>query len=183
MAYFKRALVIAICALLYYWCFYLNKFIFDELEFSFGVNWIFIPSGLQLVMVLVAIEEAAIGIALAACLIGFDNYQLNSLVETLITAIIAGGSPLLARKICLDFLGVDKELFKLNPKSIFFMSIVFALLSSTLHQLWYSYNGVTQQFAQSLAVMAIGDFLGTALLLSVISSASKLMHRLTSPRS
>jgi len=62
------------------------------------------------------------------------------------------------------------------------MSIVFALLSSTLHQLWYSYNGVTQQFAQSLAVMAIGDFLGTALLLSVISSASKLIHRLTSPR-
>jgi hypothetical protein len=183
MAYSKRAFVVTICALLYYWCFYLNKFIFDDLEFSFGVNWVFIPSGLQLVLVLIAIEEAAIGIAFAACLIGLENYQLNSLVETFITAIIAGVSPLLARKICLDFLGVDKELFKLNPKSIFFMSIVFALLSSTLHQLWYSYNSVTQQFAQSLAVMAVGDFLGTALFLTAISSASKLMHRLTTPRS
>ena len=181
MATYKRLLLIASCAFFYYWCFYLNKFIFDEYEFSFGVNWIFIPSGLQLVMVLIAIEDAAIGIGLASLLIGLDNYQLESLTRTLVTAVISGGSPLLARKICLDFLGIDNELFKLTPKSILVMSIVFSVLSATLHQIWFSYNGVTQQFAQSLFVMAIGDLFGTALVLTLISTASKFIQKPPAP--
>ena len=181
MAIYKRLLLIASCAFFYYWFFYLNKFIFDEYEFSFGVNWIFIPSGLQLVMVLIAIEDAAIGIGLASLLIGLDNYQLESLTRTLVTAVISGGSPLLARKICLDFLGVDKELFKLTPKSILVMSIVFSVLSATLHQIWFSYNSVTQQFAHSLFVMAIGNLFGTALVLTLISTASKFIQKPPAP--
>lgn len=169
----KRLLLIAICALVYYWCFYLNKFIFDEYEFSFGVNWVFIPSGLQLVMVLIAIEDAAIGIALASCVIGFEHYQMDSMIRTLVTGIIAGSSPLLARKICFDFLGIDKNLRHISSKSILMMSIIFSIISASLHQIWFFYNGATDKFIHSLAVMALGDFLGTALVLTLISICTK----------
>lgn len=182
MVVLKRLAITFICALVYYWCFYLNKFIFDSYEFSFGVNWVFIPSGLKLVMVLVALEEAAIGIAIASCLIGFENYYLDSMIRTLITGVISGGSPLLAKKVCLHYLGIDRDLLKITFKSILIMSVIFSLISATLHQLWFFYNGVTDQFIHSLAVMAIGDLLGTLIVLSFISCASAVKKRFFNPR-
>jgi hypothetical protein len=77
---------------------------------------IFIPSGVQLLIVLVAILDGAIAIALASFIIGLESYYLDSVVPTFITGLISGGSPLLARKICLDFSGVDRELTKITPQ-------------------------------------------------------------------
>jgi hypothetical protein len=91
------------CACFYYVAFTFNRFIFDEYAFSFGVHWIFIPSGLQLVLVLTAVVEAALGIAIASWLIGFQYYYLESDLNTIITGIITGASPLLARKISFDW--------------------------------------------------------------------------------
>ena len=48
------------------------------------------------------------------------------------------------------------------------MSVVFALISATLHQLWFFYNGKTDAFLQSTLVMAIGNLLGTALVLTIL---------------
>ena len=164
----KRIALVLVCAVFYYLVFYLNKFLFDTYEFSYGVNWVFIPSGVQLLIVLIAILDGAIAIALASFIIGLESYYLDSVVPTFITGLISGGSPLLARKICLDFLGVDKELTKITPKSILQMSVVFALISATLHQLWFFYNGKTDAFLQSTFVMAIGNLLGTALVLTIL---------------
>ena len=164
----KRIALVLVCAVFYYLVFYLNKLLFDTYEFSYGVNWVFIPSGVQLLIVLVAILDGAIAIALASFIIGLESYYLDSVVPTVITGLISGGSPLLARKICLDFLGVDKELTKITPKSILQMSVVFSLISATLHQLWFFYNGKTDAFLQSTLVMAIGNLLGTALVLTIL---------------
>lgn len=164
----KRIALVLACALAYYLVFYFNKMLFDAYEFSYGVNWIFIPSGFQLLLVLVAILDGAMGVALASIFIGFENYYLDSAVRTIITGLISGGSPLLARKICLDFLNVDKELVKLTPKSILQMSIVFAFISATLHQLWFFYNGKSDAFLENLVVMAIGNLMGTALVLTTL---------------
>ena len=60
----KRIALVLVCAVFYYLVFYLNKLLFDTYEFSYGVNWVFIPSGVQLLIVLVAILDGAIAIAL-----------------------------------------------------------------------------------------------------------------------
>jgi hypothetical protein len=176
MTYLKKLVLISGCALTYYISFYLNTLFFEHLEYSFGVNWVFIPSGMRFVLVLIAIEDAAIGIAIASWLIGFELYQLESMFRTTITALISGGSPLLARKICIDLMGIDKELIHINPKSIFLMSVVFAILSATIHQIWFFYNGATFNFIPSLLVMALGDFLGTALVLTIIGLLTKIVQ-------
>ena len=164
----KRIALVLACALFYYVIFHLNKLLFDTFEFSYGVNWVFIPSGFQLLIVLIAALDGAIGVALASLLIGFEFYFLDSFIRTLITALISGGSPLLARKICFDFLGIDKELTKLTSKAILQMSVVFGLISATLHQLWYFYNDKSDAFIQSLLVMTLGNLLGTALVLTTL---------------
>ena len=164
----KRTALVLACAIFYYSVFYFNKLLFDTYEFSYGVNWIFIPSGFQLLLVLTAIVDGAIGIALASFIIGLESYYLDSVTRTLITGLISGGSPLLARKICFDFLNIDRELIKITPKAILQMSVVFALISATLHQLWFFFNGKSDAFIQSLLVMALGNLLGTALVLTTI---------------
>jgi len=165
----KKITLVLASALIYYLIFNLNKLFFDIYEFSYGVNWIFIPSGVQLVLVLIAVGEGALGIVLASFIIGLENYYLESVIRTFITALISGLSPLLSRKICFDFLGIEKELINITPKAILQMSLVFAAVSASIHQIWFFYNGKSDAFIQSLLVMAVGNLLGTALVLTAIS--------------
>ena len=93
----KKITLVLTSALIYFLIFNLNKILFDTYEFSYGVNWIFIPSGFQLVLVLVAVGEGALGIVLASFIIGLENYYLDSVIRTFITALISGLAPLLSR--------------------------------------------------------------------------------------
>lgn len=146
-----------------------------------GCLRIFVPSGLQLVLVLTAVEDAAIGIMLASWLIGFQYYYLDSDFNTVITGIITGSSPLIARKISFDFLHIEDDLKNLTFKSILQMSMIFALLSATLHQLWYFYNQVSDKFIDNLLVMIIGNLTGTVVVLVFIKLAASLLKRHNSP--
>ena len=168
MTILRSSILVLASALVYYLIFSINRFVFQSLEFSFGVNWIFIPSGVQLLLVLIAVWQGALGIVLASFIIGLENYYLDSVVSTFVTALISGFSPLLARKICFDFLGIEKDLLNITRKSILQMSFVFAFISASLHQIWFFYNEKSEAFTQSLFVMFVGNLLGTILVLGTI---------------
>ncbi len=177
MQLFRRILTVLACALFYYLAFSLNKFIFDKYDFSFGVDWVFVPSGLQLVLVLTAVEDAALGITIASWLIGFLYYPLESDIRTMITGVITGISPLLARNFSFNYLKIEADLRNLSFQAIVQMSFIFSFLSAALHQLWFYYNGVSDKFISSLLVMAIGNVLGTLVVLSVIKLAIAAVKR------
>ena len=177
----KQIFTVLVCAVAYYVVFYFNKFIFNEYVFSFGVNWVFIPSGLQLVLVLTAVESAALGIVLASWIIGYTDYFVGSLIFTFITGLITGASPLISRKISFDFLHIEEDLRNLTFKGIVRISMIFALISATLHQLWFFYNDVSDRFIHNTVVMAIGNLLGTIVILSFIKVTSETFMRNSSP--
>ena len=102
---------------------------------------------------------------------------MESDLNTIITGIITGASPLLARKISFDFLHIEDDLKNLTFKSILLMSVIFALLSATLHQLWFFYNHVSDQFINNLLVMIIGNLTGTVMILFIIKIAASLLKR------
>jgi len=168
MTILRSSILVLASALAYYLIFSINRFVFQSFEFSFGVNWVFVPSGVQLLIVLIAVWQGALGVVLASFIIGLENYYLDSVFRTFITALISGFSPLLARKICADFLGIEKDLLNTTRKSILQMSFVFAILSASLHQIWFFYNEKSEAFTQSLFVMAVGNLLGTILVLGTI---------------
>jgi hypothetical protein len=161
----------------YYLTFSVNQQFFNAYEFSFGVNWIYIPSGVQLLLVLVSGVYGAIGIFIASFIIGLKDYYLDSVFLTLITAFISGGSPLLARKICFDFLGVDKNLRNITFKLIVQMSLIFGLISASLHQLWFFYNSRSDDFLNNLLVMFSGDIAGTMLVFLIVSFLNIIVFR------
>jgi hypothetical protein len=177
MKFIKTVLLTLASALVYYLIFSINRFVFESFEFSFGVNWVFIPSGVQLLLVLIAVWQGALGIVLASFIIGLENYYLDSVIRTFTTALISGFSPLLARKICLDFLGIEKDLLNITRKSIVQMSFVFAILSASLHQIWFFYNGKSESFTHNLFVMAAGNLIGTTLVLFSLSIVSLMVKK------
>ena len=129
------------------------------------MNWVFLPSGLRLAFILVFVEWGAVGIATASLLLSYLSQSDGSLVTSLGTGAISGFAPLLARKVCIDFLKLDADLRDLSAATLLKTSAVFAIFSALLHQLWYTRLGQTTNFIDSTVAMAVGDFLGTAIVL------------------
>jgi len=167
-------------AVAYFFAFKLNFVLFDSLEFSHGVNWIFLPSGLRMLLVLVLLSSGSVGIALATLLLNYMNGSADQHVFNIVTALISGFAPLIARQICVDYLKVGESLNNLTSKSLLQISVVFALISSVLHQVWFFWNGETTDFIASSLVMGLGDWLGTVLVLATASVFIRMYRALIS---
>ena len=174
----KTALAIG-CAVAYFYAFKLNFLLFESLKFSEGVNWVFIPSGLRMLLVLVLLQTGSLGIATASCFINYMMGNSDQHLFNVVTAIISGFAPLVARQICLELFNVHTSLNNLNSKALFQLSVVFSLISALLHQVWFYWNGLTEDFVASSLVMAVGDWVGTVL---VLATASLLLKVKTAPK-
>ena len=152
-------------AIAYYLMFLLNNAVFAGLGYSEGVSWVYLPSGLRLAFVLVFVEWGAVGIALASMFISYQ-YQFNGDLLTILGAgTISGFAPWLARLVCIDKFKLDMNLSNLSVTTLLKVSVLFAVLSPVMHQLWYVWRGQTANFIASTSVMALGDLVGTVLML------------------
>ena len=157
-----------------YWGFFkLNESVFNDLLFSTGVNWIFLPAGLRLLLTLLFAEEGAIGITIASIAIGINHYFTNDVLTAVISGAISGIAPYVARLIVLNKLRLKSDLTNLSLGNLFLCILIFAVISPLMHQLWFYYAGYTQNFLTSLSVMTLGDFIGS---LIVIYSAKLLIN-------
>ncbi|MFM2239557.1 MAG: hypothetical protein RJA69_931 [Pseudomonadota bacterium] len=163
--YVSALLTVAACGAAYAWLFLLNHLLFEHLEFVRGVNWVFLPSGLRMTLVLIFVEWGALGIAGASMAIAYFGFGMSAL-DALVTGGISGLAPWLARRLCMHGLGMDPDIQHLHPKQLIQLSLIFSITSPVLHQLWYSWNGWSTHFAQDTLVMIVGDLLGTLIVLS-----------------
>jgi hypothetical protein len=152
------------CALAYALFFFFNHLLFDRLEFTRGVNWVFLPSGLRLALVLVFLGTGSMGIALASCAINWFYYN-DHLLGSVVVGIISGYAPWLARRFSIEWLGMDPDIRRLTPMQLLQIAIIFATCSAVLHQLWFAWNTPAMDFIENTAVMVMGDLLGTLIML------------------
>lgn len=142
--------------------------LFGSLNFSHRVDWIFLPSGLRLAFVLLFLADGAIGIALASTLITYLFYFDGSYTSMLLNGSMAGIAPYLARQVAIHHLQLDENLKNLKAIGILKISVLFAFISALVHQLWYFWNGKTDDFIASALVMMVGDLSGTLIVLFVL---------------
>ena len=161
----QRLAIIAITSISYYLLYRLNMTLFGSLHFSHRVDWIFLPSGLRLAFVLLFLTDGAIGIALASTFITYLLYFDSSYVSMLLNGSIAGLAPYLARQMAIQYWQLDPNLRNLKTIGILKISVLFAFISALIHQLWYFWNGKTDDFIASASVMMVGDLLGTLIVL------------------
>jgi hypothetical protein len=177
MASSKNLLIITACALTYFLAFQLNTYLFSAFEYTQEVNWVFLPGGLRLILILLFVEWGAIGIGIASIAICYLNQIEINMITIIGTGFMSGFAPWLARLICIDRLKLDVNLKNLTPATLLKISAVFALLSPVLHQLWFTWRNQTADFVRSTSIMAVGDLVGTMIVLY----GSKLVLNLLSP--
>jgi hypothetical protein len=161
----KKLAIVALTAIVYVLFFFANKFLFSFTEFSFAVHWIYLPSGIILMSVLLFAEWAALGVMIASAIISYHFYFLGNFGAALGTGFISGFSPWAARLLCIAKLKLDVDLHQLNASTLLKVASVFALFSALLHQFWYLLHGHSDNFFGNIAVMAAGDFFGTLIVL------------------
>lgn len=169
-----QALLVLICAVSYFYAFKLNQYWFDWIEFSHGVNWIFIPSGLRLLFVLIFARVGGIGIALSSIVINYTLGDVDEHVFNIVTGLISGASPCLARYLATRWFNLDPLLSNLTGRDFFKISVLFASVNALLHQLWFFWIERTQNFVASTLAMGIGDWFGTVLVLATANLAIRL---------
>ena len=158
--------------------FYINSWITTELVFGLGVNWIYLPAGLRLFLTLIFGLPGAIGIAIASTLISYYGELSSDLAICIGTGLISGFAPYLARIFVFSNVKLESDLSNLNLQKLLLCIVIYALMSAGLHQYWYATVGLENTGSMNhFAVMAIGDVMGSILLIALIKSSLDLIKR------
>ncbi len=155
------------CALIYTLLFYANDWLTAFLEVAPGVNLIYLPAGLRLFLVLIFGLSGALGIAIASTLITFGRDLGDDMISTLGIGLISGFSPYLARLLVIRNLRINPDLSNLNLQMITISVLVFAFLSTGLHQVWFVLMGIPSGSLSNAIAMLIGDVVGALLFISL----------------
>ena len=159
-------LLIGVAALLYTACFLINAHIMAPLEFSIGVNWIFLPAGLRLLLTLLLGFSGALGISLASTLLSIFLYFPEDPLTAIGAGIISGLAPYAAKFLSFKDLKITSNLSNLDGSKLLNCIFIYSLTSPILHQTWFALRGLNHHnFVESLGVMVIGDLIGTAIII------------------
>ena len=160
--------IILFCGFLYACLFYINDWLTQLLQAAPGVNWIYLPAGLRLFLVLIFGLPGALGIVAASTIITFyRDFGIDPLTIIGI-GLISGLAPYLARYLVIRNLKIATDLGNLNIQTIFMCILIFATLSATLHQVWFEFRGFESGSLKNTLIMLIGDVLGSLLLISLV---------------
>ena len=151
--------------------FYLNAWLTQHLEDVAGVNWIYLPAGLRLFLTLIFGLSGALGITLASFAISFFSFYEGQWLTCAGIAIASGFAPLLARFVVVRGLDLNADLSGLNYSKLVQCILVYAALSSALHQYWFALRNLSSAGADHWLVMFIGDVFGSILLIALIKAA------------
>ena len=155
------------------------------LSYAPGVALIFFPAGVRTLAVLVFGWRGALGVAIGTLITYLwffdDLHETVNLFNGVMLALASGFSALLVFKLVQWWQRIPTDLHNLRLKHILIIVISQGLLSATLHQLIYHafvlspfYKTQTLDVClQSWLAMAVGDTLGSMLLLYAIAIAAR----------
>jgi hypothetical protein len=157
-----------VSALLYSALFFLNDWVTEAVKYDLGVSWIYLPAGLRLLLILIFSLAGAIGITAASFAISYFGVFPPDLVTCLGIGLISGFAPLLAKWLIVSNISINTDLSNLSIQKIILCIIVYALMSSGLHQYWFELRDLESGSLNHFLVMFVGDIAGSVLLIAVI---------------
>jgi hypothetical protein len=165
-------------AFLYSVLFYFNDWLTSHMSYGLGVNWIYLPAGLRLFLTLVFALPGALGIATASFLISFFGAFSQDLTTCIGVSLISGFAPYLARFFVMANVPLAADLSDLNMQRLIVCILIYAILSSGLHQWWFAIRALDNTGSlQHFIVMFVGDIIGTLLLIALIKYGLDLLKK------
>ncbi|WP_416560505.1 hypothetical protein ACHEXL_02670 [Limnohabitans sp. yimb22184] len=130
----KTALTL-ISAVLFVGFFKFNDWIFHTLEHSKGVNWVFLPSGFRIILVLVLGLPGALGLMLGSWFIDWDVIDGSAPMLGFLNGVAGGLTPWLVMKYLHKQRWLSEQLQMLNPVQLLNLTLVSSAASAVAHQL------------------------------------------------
>jgi hypothetical protein len=158
--------LVLISAVLFVGFFHVNNWVFSGLEYRHGVNWVFLPAGFRVILVLVMGLPASIGIMLGTWFIDMTSSQSSHDVVTLLNGLVSGFTPWLVMKVLDQGGKFGPQLQQLNTVKLIEFTLIYAACNAVLHQLsWWLRDHSSVNLWVDLWPMFIGDAVGAMLML------------------
>ena len=158
--------MVAFSALLYVEFFYLNGLIFSQFEHIKGVDWVFLPAGFRVLLVLGMGLPGAVGILLGNCWLDRANLSQDNLWLVLATGLASGFTPWFVKWVMEQKGLLTRQLQKLTAQSLLQFVLIYAAANALAHQLvWWALKRPDSNPLVDVWPMFVGDVLGALMVL------------------
>jgi hypothetical protein len=162
----ETAALVLISAVLFVGFFHVNNWVFSGLEYRHGVNWVFLPAGFRVILVLIMGLPASIGIMLGTWFIDITGSETSPYVMTLLNGVVSGFTPWLVMKVLDQGERFGLHLQELTTLKLMEFTLIYAACNAVLHQLsWWLRDHNSINLWVDLWPMFIGDAVGALLML------------------
>lgn len=142
-----------------------NELLFTHLEFTAGINWIYLPAGVRLLCTLLFAEAGAVGLLLVSWLVDFAYFFPHDHVRAFVGGVIGAGAPYGVYLMARHVYGLNASLTNLSPGRLLQCALMFSIASPALHHLWFALYEHKAHLAESFVAMLTGDLTGTLIVL------------------
>lgn len=174
-----NALIVAVSGVAWVAAFWLQEHFLSLFNHAPGIDFVFIPSGVRLIAILVGGIWAVVGIALGGLFLTGPEFHTMQPGIIVLVAACGGLCTYFALRASLWATGVDWGLKRLTPLRLPFICLGVALGSAVLHNVLFGLLGLTAWpgFLNNTVAMAAGDFVGTLLAVLVVFLALRTFRR------
>jgi hypothetical protein len=141
-----------------------NEWLFRWLEFSPGINFVYLPAGMRLLCTLLFGEAGAVGLLLVSWAASFFLFFPGQFERPFWGGIIAAAAPYAVYRIASWRYGLRASLANLTPGRLFVLVFAYSLASPLLHHVYFAWKG-QGDLARGFLAMFIGDCTGTFLVI------------------
>ncbi len=173
--------MVAVAFLMFVSSFHLNQAFDSYMLYAPGVSLIFIPAGVKLLVILVGRMPAIVGLFIASVYLSMALWTDLQTASLYFFAVASVFSYAIAANCVMKWLGIHRDLYNLRYWHIVVLSLAASVLNGVVHNVAYLMEGVTAIEAQwgNSAAMALGDFLGCFIVVSLFHTATLLLSKKT----
>lgn len=161
------ALMVLVSAFLFVGFFRINDLLFMAFEHARGINWIFLPSGFRVLLVLVLGWPGALGILSGTFWLDQERLSVpGGWVAVLLTGLASGFGPWLVKRWMESRGWLDVHLRYISAQRLLNFVLLYAVFNSVSHQLirWYLLQIDSKPWLD-VWPMFVGDALGALVVL------------------
>jgi hypothetical protein len=163
---FEKTALTLLSAVLFVSFFELNGWMFGFFEYSVGINWVFLPAGFRIILVLVLGLPGALGIIWGTWFIDSALFNSETGVLAFMTGLVSGLTPWLVMKYLQRRQWLSPQLHALTASKLLNITLIFSAASALAHQLvWWLLDRPELNIWVDIWPMFLGNVLGALLML------------------
>lgn len=165
-------------AILFVSFFVFNEWIFSSFQYSAGINWIFLPAGFRVILVLTMGLPGAIGLMLGSWYIDSASLMTATWFFPFLNGVVSGLTPWLVMKFLMQQGWLAPQLGQMTAPRLLQVTLLFSAASAMSHQLvWWSLEKPDANIWVDVWPMFVGNALGALLMLYGMKFVIDRLHQ------